>query len=372
MTMLANKAGFLLLLLLALLLFEAHGDDALAEANQDSLKTHEKMFKETVKVDLKKIGDEFDKFVEDLNTEMDDVRKYVTDAIKEIQENYAKANMESSDEILDKNIKELQVAIQSTFEEMNKVMMENLDTLDKETEKERKMLIDWIHQRNHLQEDIMKTEVSLCAFTDHHQSRNGEPVTYYNDPELKTPDLTKARPVYNPSNPQPGEGDTGGYVDDKLSWIVYNQTQTQSCPNDCCNQPHVEACAMEVLNRATGAFKVPVNASGLYMFTFGVTMDVRDYGHHQSEKNEYQFRKNGQKVDGVSIYADAAPNDRSDMVPGSMTAFLQLQEKDEVDVVQTMERLSLANDIADYNLTFCGTLIHLEKVHLRLISIFFL
>ena len=199
MAMLSNKAGFLLLLLLALLLFEAHGDDALAEANQESLKTHEKMFKETVKVDLKKIGDEFDKFVEDLNTEMDDVRKYVTDAIKEIQENYAKANMESSDEILDKNIKELQVAIQRTFEEMNKIMMENLDTLDKETEKERKMLIDWIHQRNHLQEDIMKTEVSLCAFTDHHQSRNGEPVTYYNDPELETPDLTKARKLNCPS-----------------------------------------------------------------------------------------------------------------------------------------------------------------------------
>ena len=65
MTMLANKAGFLLLLLLSLLLFEAHGDDALAEANQDSLKTHEKMFKETVKVDLKKIGDEFDKLSPD-------------------------------------------------------------------------------------------------------------------------------------------------------------------------------------------------------------------------------------------------------------------------------------------------------------------
>ena len=43
-----------------------------------------------------------------------------------------------------------------------------------------------------------------------------------------------------------------------------------------------------------------------------------------------------------------------------MTVLLQLEQGDEVDVVQTRRRES--NDIDDYDPTFCGTLIHLEKV----------
>ena len=140
-------------------------------------------------------------------------------------------------------------------------------------------------------------------------------------------------------------------MDDKLDWMVYKKT----CPDHpCCKKTHEEACAMEVLNRQTGVFKVPANAGGLYMFSFGVTFDTRDFDEIPSERNEYQFRKNKAIVKGVSIYADAAPNERSDRVPGSMTVLLQLEQNDEVDVVQTRKRQS--RDIPDYNPTFCGTL----------------
>merc|ERR1711962_74325 len=333
------------------LLFEAQCEDAAVEANLGAIKNHEKIFKDVVKEDLKTIGEEFDKFVGDLNTEMDALRDFVEKTIKEI-EDHAKKQREDSDKVLEENIKKVETGIKDMFASMNTTMMANLETLNKTTREQRDMTIDWIHMRNHLQEDIMKTNVALCAYSSHHHSDLGEPVTYYNHPG-EDMDLDKERPS-PPSDPEE-DSDLGGYVDDKLDWMVFNQT----CPNDCCKKKHKEACAMEVLNRETGVFKVPVNASGLYMFSFGITMDVRDFDWPHSERNEYQFRKNGVKVDGVSIYADAAENHRGDRLPGSMTVLLQLEEGDEVDVVQTRRRES--NDIDDYDPTFCGTLLHLEK-----------
>ena len=340
------------ILLIFSFLYGAHCKDAAVDANLEAIKNHEKIFKDVVKEDLKTIGEEFDKFVGDLNTEMDALRDFVEKTIKEI-EDHAKKQREDSDKVLEENIKKVETGIKDMFASMNTTMMANLETLNKTTREQRDMTIDWIHKRNHLQEDIMKTNVALCAYSSHHHSDLGEPVTYYNHPG-EDMDLDKERPS-PPSDPEE-DSDLGGYVDDKLDWMVFNQT----CPNDCCNKKHKEACAMEVLNRETGVFKVPVNASGLYMFSFGITMDVRDFDWPHSERNEYQFRKNGIKVDGVSIYADAAENHRGDRLPGSMTVLLQLEEGDEVDVVQTRRRQS--NDIDDYDPTFCGTLLHLEKV----------
>ena len=340
------------ILLILSLIYEAPCKDALVDENLAAIQKHEEIFKKTVEVDLVVIGQQFNNFLNDLNMEMKNVRDFVKESIEEIQTE-AEKNMEKSDKVLEDNMKALRVALDSTFSGMNTITMANLDALGTKTMDEREMLIDWIHQRNHLQEDILKTDVALCAYTSTHYSGSGQtiwPVTYYNHPDEEM-NLDSARPSYNPA------GDNGGYVDDKLDWRVFNKT----CPGEaCCSKPHEEACAMEVLNRSSGVFKVPANAGGLYMFSFGVTMDTRDFDWLPSEKNEYQFRKNKAIVGGVSIFADAAPNEKSDRVPGSMTVLLQLEENDEVDVVQTRKRKS--RDIPDYNPTFCGTLIHLEKV----------
>ena len=117
--------------------------DALVDYNLKDIIRHEEIFTNTVKEDLKTIGEEFDKFVEELNTEMEAMREYVKETIKEIQ-GHAKANMESSDAVLQKNIEDLEVAINSTFSAMNMTMMENLETLSNKTGDERKMLIDWV------------------------------------------------------------------------------------------------------------------------------------------------------------------------------------------------------------------------------------
>merc|ERR1712126_107622 len=100
------------------LLFEAQCEDAAVEANLDAIKNHEKIFKDVVKEDLKTIGVEFDKFLGELNSEMDALRAYVKDTIEEI-EAHAKKRMTDSDKVLNNNIKEVEVAINKTFSLMN-------------------------------------------------------------------------------------------------------------------------------------------------------------------------------------------------------------------------------------------------------------
>ena len=165
----------------------------------------------------------------------------------------------------------------------------------------------------------MKTHVALCAFDNGHHGNTRDVVVNYNGP-------------------------TGGFLDGKKTWQVFNES---------CNH---ESCAIQVLNRDTGAFKPPKNASGLYMFTFSVTMDVWEYTRGR-EPAEYQFRKNGDKIKGTSFYCDVGWSTNHDQVQGSKTILLKLSDNDEVDVVQLRD-----TDIADSRISFCGALIHLDKV----------
>merc|ERR1712061_104900 len=118
---------------------------------------------------------------------------------------------------------------------------------------------------------------------------------------------------------------------------------------------------MRVLNRTSGMFKVPTGATGLYLFTFSVTMDTADL--NTTEPSEYEFVKNGMPIPGTRIYSDAGVRRPGhgqtgiyDMVSGSNTILLKLEEDDEVGVKQLED-----TDIPDYSVTFCGTLIHLDK-----------
>ena len=104
------------------------------------------------------------------------------------------------------------------------------------------------------------------------------------------------------------------------------------------------------------------------MFTFSVTMDTADFN---SESSMYEFVKNGAAIPGTRIYSDAGlPHPKEgrsaiyDTTPASNTIFLKLEEEDEVAVRQLMD-----TDIPDYHVSFCGSLIHLEKVGFYLTTI---
>merc|ERR1712156_831552 len=298
-------------------------DESLADKNKDDIVKHEDILKDKVAADLQELKTKIKQFVENVNSKLTELRSKTKEAIEKLQEDTA-ANMKTGDTTIKENIKKLEEHIRNKINEVNEKMVANLKALSKASAKERKDIRNWNDDRSTKHENILGTRVSLCAYDHGDYAKEKEHVVTYNS----------AR---------------SGYLDGHKSWQVLGGLKH----ND-------EAMAMEVLNRASGTFKVPKNASGLYMFTFSVTMDTADFN---SESSMYEFVKNGAAIPGTRIYSDAGlPRPKEgmsaiyDTTPASNTIFLKLEEYDEVAVRQLMD-----TDIPDYHVSFCGSLIHLEK-----------
>merc|ERR1712012_377791 len=299
-------------------------DESLADKNKDDIVKHEDILKDMVATDLQELKTKIKLFVENVNSKLTELRTKTKEAIEKLQEDTA-ANMKTGDTTIKDNIKKLEEHIRNKINEVNEKMGDNLKALSGATSKERKDIRNWNDDRSTKHENILGTHVSLCAYDHGDYAKEKEHVVTYNS----------AR---------------SGYLDGHKSWQVLRGPKH----ND-------EAMAMEELNRASGTFKVPKNASGLYMFTFSVTMDTADFN---SESSMYEFVKNGDAIPGTRIYSDAGlPHPKEgmsaiyDTTPASNTIFLKLEEYDEVAVRQLME-----TDIPDYHVSFCGSLIRLEKV----------
>merc|ERR550534_3447971 len=298
-------------------------DESLADKNKDDIVKHEDILKDKVATDLQELKTKIKKFVENVNSKLTELRSKTKEAIEKLQGDTA-ANMKNIDTTIKKNIKKLEEHIRNKINEVNEKMVDNLKALSEATSKQRKDIRNWNDDRSTKHENILGTHVSLCAYDHGDYVKEKEHVVTYKS----------AR---------------SGYLDGHKSWQVLGGPKH----ND-------EAMAMEVLNRTAGTFKVPKNASGLYMFTFSVTMDTADFN---SESSMYEFVKNGAAIPGTRIYSDAGlphPTEGKsaiyDTTPASNTIFLKLEEFDEVAVRQLMD-----TDIPDYHVSFCGSLIHLEK-----------
>merc|ERR1712165_523301 len=298
-------------------------DESLADKNKDDIVKHEDILKDRVATDLQELKTKIKQFVENVNSKLTELRTKTKEAIEKLQEDTA-ANMKTGDTTIKENIKKLEEHIRNKINEVNEKMVANLKALSEATSKERTSIRNWNDDRSTKHENILGTHVSLCAYDHGDYAKEKEHVVTYKS----------AR---------------SGFLDGHKSWQVLGGPKH----ND-------EAMAMKVLNRTAGTFQVPKNASGLYMFTFSVTMDTADFN---SESSMYEFVKNGTAIDGTRIYSDAGlPHPRKgmsaiyDTAPASNTIFLKLEEYDEVAVRQLMD-----TDIPDYHVSFCGSLIHLEK-----------
>merc|ERR1719244_60686 len=298
-------------------------DESLADKNKDDIVKHEDILKDMVATDLQELKAKIKQFVENVNSKLTELRSKTKEAIEKLQKDTA-ANMKTGDTTIKENIKKLEEHIRNKINEVNEKMVDNLKALSKASAKERKDIRDWNDDRSTKHENILGTHVSLCAYDHGDYAKEKEHVVTYNS----------AR---------------SGYLDGHKSWQVLGGPKH----ND-------EAMAMKVLNRTAGTFKVPKNASGLYIFTFSVTMDTADFN---SESSMYEFVKNGAAIPGTRIYSDAGlphPTEGKsaiyDTTPASNTIFLKLEAEDEVAVRQLMD-----TDIPDYHVSFCGALIHLEK-----------
>ena len=254
---------------------------------------------------FEKIKTNFNAAIDSINKAIGGLKKYTDDSVVELK-SHTRKFMEEGDKIHEKNLKKLEEYTHDRFDTFNKTMVENLDRLSDHTASERGAIIDWAHNRSHHHEDILKTHVALCAHDHGHHGNTKNIAVNYNS-------------------------SSGSFMDGKKNWQVFNET---------CNNEH---CAMTVLNRDSGKFKPPKNASGLYLLTFSVTMDVwGGISVRPHQPAEYQFRKNGVNIEGTSFYCNIGSSRQHDKVQGSKTILLKLEEQDEVDVVQLRD-----TDIAD-------------------------
>ena len=292
-----------------------------ARLNERAIESQWLTLEDSVMRDVLELKESFNKIVGDINTAFGEYRAFTEGSVTELNL-HIDSEMKQNDEALEENTKLLEDFTKSQVKEMDKTLLENLQTLSTTMAQERSSIVSWAHQRSTFHEDILKTDVALCAFDYDDEKRTG--VVNYN-------------------------GRHSGYLTDQKSWRVFNET---------CNQ---ESCAKEVLNRDTGRFTVPQNADGLYLFTFSITMDTFDYleGHTW---DYYYFRKNGHKVAGTGLYGNVGSNPHSDMFPGSRTIILDLKAGDYVDVFQTKGKA-----VPDLQALFCGSLIHLTKVSIKLV-----
>merc|ERR1712012_1527594 len=239
-------------------------DESLANKNKDDIVKHEDILKDRVATDLQELKTKIKQFVENVNSKLTELRTKTKEAIEKLQEDTA--NMKTGDTTIKENIKNLEEHIRNKINEVNEKMVDNLKALSKASAKQRKDIRDWNNERSRKHEEILGTHVSLCAYDYGDYAKGKDHIVTYNS----------AR---------------GGYLDGHKSWQVLGGPKH----ND-------EAMAMKVLNRTAGTFQVPKNASGLYTFTFSVTMDTADFN---SESSMYEFVKNGTAIDGTRIYSDA-------------------------------------------------------------------
>jgi hypothetical protein len=288
--------------------------DIQAHTNANEIENQWIILEESVMRDVLELKESLNKIVGDINTAFGEYRAFTEGSVRDLNL-HIESDMRKSDETLEKNTMALEEYTKTKVREMNKTLLENLQTLSETMAQERSSIVDWANQRSSFHEDILKTDVALCAYDDIQNSRG---VVNYN-------------------------GRHSGYINDQKRWRVFNES---------CSQ---ESCAREVLNRQTGRFTVPKNADGLYLFTFSITMDTWDFIEGNTW-DYYCFRKNGHEVIGTGLYGNVGSNEDSDKVPGSRTILLELNSGDVIDVYQRQEK-----NIPDRQASFCGSLIHLKK-----------
>merc|ERR1712165_426731 len=291
--------------------------DKQAHTNANQIESGWLTLEESVMRDILELKESFNKIHEDINQAFGEFRAYTEGSIEDLSKQIV-AELGKSDRVLESSTESLEDYTKSKVVEMNKTLLENLQTLSTTMAGERRSIVDWANERSSIHENLLKTDVTLCAYDDVQSNNRRKGVVRYNSRR-------------------------SGFLNDQKSWQVFNES---------CKQ---ESCATEVLNRDTGRFTVPENAAGLYLFTFSITMDTWDFieGHTW---DFYYFRKNGRKILGSELYGDAGSNEDHDKIPGSRTILLELNAGDSIDVFQKKKR-----DIPDSQASFCGSLIHLRK-----------
>jgi len=296
-----------------LLCYTGKAADKATTENEKDLE-HVQISLDIIRADLLTILNQQKNLTTELNNNFGNLKTYVEESISEL-EGFVMNETKRADATIMTNVNSLKNNTQKNFDNLAKRMLENDQALKNGSVNETKKIIDWAHGRFKRHEEMMRTHISICAYTFAHFGRG---VVNY---EQVADSGFLGNPRYR--------------IDD------------ETCEN---NQ---NQCLENVLNREKGTFTVPKDMGGVYEFTFAVIMDTYTL---ETDSSNYIFRKNGDRLKYTDIYGEVGFDDTQDKVQASRTIFLHLNAGDFVDV----EQINLT-DVSDRAVTFCGSLLHQNR-----------
>jgi len=296
-----------------LLCYTGKAADKATTENEKDLE-HVQISLDIIRADLLTILNQQKNLTTELNNNFGNLKTYVEESISEL-EGFVMNETKRADETIMTNVNSLKNNTQKNFDNLAKRMLENDQALKNGSVNETKKIIDWAHGRFKRHEEMMRTHISICAYTFAHFGRG---VVNY---EQVADSGFLGNPRYR--------------IDD------------ETCEN---NQ---NQCLENVLNREKGTFTVPEDMGGVYEFTFAVIMDTYTL---ETDSSTYIFRKNGDRLIGTDIFGEVGFDKTLDKIQASRTIFLHLNAGDFVDVEQTDP-----TDVSDYRVTFCGSLLHQNR-----------
>merc|ERR1712226_1425732 len=134
--------------------------DFAEHSDKDEIEDFQVVLQTRVREDILSLQEKFNDLVEEVNATLDGLQNFTEQSIAELRE-HTFVNMEKRDKNLDDNIRKL--------EDYAGIKIENFENLNEISKSERSSIIDWIHQRSHQHEDLLKSEIGLCVFDKGHR-----------------------------------------------------------------------------------------------------------------------------------------------------------------------------------------------------------
>merc|ERR1712018_1088188 len=139
--------------------------DKQAHTNANQIESGWLTLEESVMRDVLELKESFNKIHEDINQAFGEFRAYTEGSIEDLSKQIV-AELGKSDRVLESSTEKLEDYTKSKVVEMNKTLLENLQTLSTTMAGERKSIVDWANERSSIHENLLKTDVTLCAHDD--------------------------------------------------------------------------------------------------------------------------------------------------------------------------------------------------------------
>merc|ERR1719445_1867080 len=170
--------------------------DKQAHTNANNIESGWLTLEESVMRDVLELKESFNKIHEDINKAFGEFRAFTEGSIEDLSKQIVE-ELEKSDKVLESSTEKLEIYTKSKVVEMNKTLLENLQTLSTTMAGERRSIVDWANERSSIHENLLKTDVTLCAYDDVQSSRRRGVVRY--------------------------NGRHSGFLNDQKSWQVFNE-----------------------------------------------------------------------------------------------------------------------------------------------------